>query len=98
MDLTRKVTMQNKNTAELRNLARNLKASAVKVRKSVANCPKVGRVPKGWCGCHSDLPTDTKWEKIRYGVFDAMKRDRGDNRAVVAAVVQMKHNKKFGIA
>lgn len=87
----------NKNTAELRNLAKNLKASAVKVRKSVAKCPKVGRVPKGWCGCHSELPTDTDWSKIRYGVFDAMKKDRGDNRAIVAAVAEMKHNKKFGI-
>lgn len=89
--------MKNKNTAELRKLARDLKASAVKVSKSVANCPKIGRVQKSRCGCHSDLPNDTKWEKIRYGVFDMMKKDHGDNRALAAAIVQMKYNKKFGI-
>ena len=30
------------------------------------------------------------FDEVRYGVFDAVKRDRGDNRAVVAAVFQMK--------
>ena len=89
MDLTRKVTMKNKNAAELHNLAKNLKAAAVTVQKSVVSRRKAYRV-KGWCGRHSGLPTDTKWEKVHYGVFDAMKRDRGDNRAVVAAVFQMK--------
>ena len=91
MDLTRKVTMKNKNAAELHNLAKNLKAAAVKVQKSVVSRRKAYQV-KGWCGRHGGLPTDTKWEKVRYGVFDAMKRDRGDNRAVVAAVFQMKRS------
>ena len=81
--------MKNKNAAELRNLAKNLKAAAVKVQKSVVSNRKAYKV-KGWCGRHSELPTDTNWKKIHYGVFDAMKRDRGDNRAVVAAVFQMK--------
>ena len=77
--------MKNKNAAELHNLAKNLKAAAVTVQKSVVSRRKAYRV-KGWCGRHSGLPTDTKWEKVRYGVFDAVKRDRGDNRTVVAAV------------
>lgn len=84
----------NKNTAELRNLAKNLKASAVKIRKSVAACPKVSFVNKNWHGCHSELPTDTKWNKIRFGVFDAVKGDRGNNRAIVAGVHEMM-KKKF---
>lgn len=88
-EIERKVTMKNKNAAELHNLAKNLKAAAVKVQKSVVSRRKAYRV-KGWCGRHSGLPTDTKWEKVHYGVFDAVKRDRGDNRAVVAAVFQMK--------
>ena len=82
--------MKNKNAAELHNLAKNLKAAAVTVQKSVVSRRKAYQVKKGWCGRHSGLPTDTKWEKVRYGVFDAVKRDRGDNRAVVAAIFQMK--------
>jgi hypothetical protein len=85
----------NKNAAELRNLAKNLKASAVKIRKSVAACPKVAFVNKNWHGCHSELPTDTKWNKIKFGVFDAVKGDRGDNRAICAAAVQLVKNRKF---
>jgi hypothetical protein len=83
-----------KNTAALRNLAKNLKAAAVKIRKSVAACPKVSFVNKNWCGKHSELPTDTKWSKIKFGVFDAVKGDRGDNRAIVAGVHEMM-SKKF---
>lgn len=87
--------MKNKNTAELRNLAKNLKASAVKVSKAVKNCPKNAKMHRE--GRHNVLPTDTDWSKLHYGVFDAMKGDRGDNRAVCAALVQLKHSKKFGI-
>lgn len=85
------------NTAALKNLAKNLKASAVKVPKSVKLCPKVSKLPRTWCGGHSELPTDTDWSKVRYGIFDAVKRDRGDNRALCAAIAQASHNRKFGI-
>ena len=86
-----------KNTAALRTLARNLKAAAVKVPKAVKNYPKVAKMPRTWCGGHSELPTDTDWSKIRYGVFDAMKGDKGNNKAICAAIAEAAHNKKFGI-
>lgn len=88
--------MKNKNSAELRNLAKNLKASAVKVSKAVTNCPKSARVPgsAGWCGRNSKLSVETKWNSIRYGVFDAMKHDRGHNGDIIAAIAQLKHNQE----
>lgn len=86
-----------KNTAALRTLARDLKVAAVKVPKAVKNCPKNAKAPRSWCGRHSELPTDADWSKIRYGVFDAMKGDRGNNKAICAAIAEAAHNKKLGI-
>lgn len=77
------------NSTSLKSLARNLKKAAVKVPKCVLLCPKGSTVATSWCGRQGALPTDTKWDKIRYGVFDAVKRDRGDNRALLAAMAQL---------
>ena len=85
-----------KKNAELRAIAKNLKAIAVKPRKAAVACAKLAQpVVKTWCGRHSELPTDTRWNKIRFGVFDAVKGDRGDNRAICAAAVQFVKNRKF---
>ena len=85
-----------KKNAELRNIAKNLKAISVKPRKAAVACAKlVQPTVKAWCGRHSELPTDTRWNKIRFGVFDAVKGDRGDNRAICAAAVQLVKNRKF---
>lgn len=86
-----------KNTVSLRTLASDLKAAAVKVPKAVKNCPKGAKTPRSWCGRHSELPTDTDWSKIRYGAFDAMKGDRGNNKAICAAIAEAAHSKKLGI-
>jgi hypothetical protein len=85
-----------KNAIALRSIAKDLKASAVKVRKSVANCPKAS-LSRPACGRHSELPTDTQWTKIKHGAFDAMKRERGNNRGLINACAEMVYNKKFGI-
>lgn len=85
-----------KKNAELRNIAKNLKAAAVKVPKAMVAASKIIQpVRKSWIGRHSELPTDTRWNKIRFGVFDAVKGDRGDNRAICAAAVQLVKNRKF---
>lgn len=84
-----------KKAATLRTLARNLKAAAVKVPKAVKNCPTDAKTPRTRCGRHSELPTDTDWSKIRYGVFDAMKGDRGNNKAICAAIAEVAHSKKL---
>ena len=83
-----------KKNSELRNIAKNLKAAAVKPRKAAVAAGKITQpVKKSWFGCHSELPTDTRWNKIRFGVFDAVKGDRGDNRAIVAGVHEMMRKK-----
>lgn len=85
-----------KKNSELRNIAKNLKAAAVKPRKAAVAAGKITQpVRKSWFGCHSELPTDTRWNKIKFGIFDAVKGDRGDNRAIVAAAVQLIKNRKF---
>lgn len=67
------------NSTTHKSLAHNLKSAAVKVSNATAT----------WCGRQSALPTDTKWDKIQYSVFDVVKRDRGNNRALLAAMVKL---------
>lgn len=75
--------------ASLKSLAREIKAAAgVKAQKKVA-VKKTFVMPKGWCGKHSELPTDIDWTKVpRGGYFDKTKRDRGNNANIVAAMVR----------
>lgn len=84
--------------ASLKTLAREIKnAAGVKAQKKVA-VKKTFAMPKGWCGKHSELPTDIDWTKVpRNGAFDARKRDRGNNRPLAAAICQAAYNKKMGI-
>ncbi len=86
------------NTASLKTLAREIKKNAVKVPASVRKLGKIAGTTKGWCGKHSELPTDIDWTKVpRGGAFDAHKRDRGNNRPLAAAICQAAYNKKMGI-
>lgn len=75
--------------ASLKSLAREIKAAAgVKTQKKAA-VKKTFVMPKGWCGKHSELPTDIDWTKVpRGGYFDKTKRDRGNNANIVAAMVR----------
>lgn len=84
--------------ASLKTLAREIKnAAGVKAQKKVT-VKKTFAMPKGWCGKHSELPTDIDWTKVpRNGAFDAHKRDRGNNRPLAAAICQAAYNKKMGI-
>lgn len=73
------------NTASIKSLARNLKNAAAKNKAPKIFCSKVNATT--WCGCHSELPTDTKWNKVpRNSAFNRHVRERGNNRALMAAM------------
>lgn len=80
--------MKTNASASLKNLAKELRHCAVKTPKTVDSYS-----PRHACGYNSALPTDQKWEMIRYGAFEAHKRERGDNRALVATIVKAAHKK-----
>ena len=82
-------------TASLKTLARNLKNAAAKNKAPrVVNSKKVAA---HWCGCHSELPTDSKWVEPRGSLFSAQKREKGNNRRLEGAICQAAYNKKYGI-
>lgn len=85
--------------ASLKTLAREIKnAAGVKAPARKKITAKTYSTPNGWCGKHSELPTDIDWTKVpRNGAFDAHKRDRGNNRPLAAAICQAAYNKKMGI-
>lgn len=54
--------------------------------KAVKSKPVGG---KGWCGKHSELPTDIDWTKIPHTRFDEDKLVKGHNCAIQYVMMEM---------
>lgn len=71
-------------------------ASAIKTnnknQRELARVQKKVKKPtcgKGWCGKHSELPTDIDWEKLPRTRFNTDKFDKGYNSAIQNAMLQL---------
>lgn len=72
-----------------------MKTLNIRIPKSVATRIAAKVSKKFACGCHSELPTDTKWNKLRPTAFNVHQREKGNNKALIAAMVAAYNNTDF---
>jgi len=74
-------------------LASALKAAAKNQREVKRIQAKHTKQPitcgKGWCGKHSELPTDVDWTKIPRTRFNEDKLVKGHNRAIQTVMMEL---------